>query len=118
MAASQSALRFKQASRSLYECLHSFMVSLDFEEGKIDPCIFVQKRGDRTTVAFIYVDDILAFSSHIEGVNEFKHVMNNRFETNNFEDMKYFVGIEFGWTSNAQQVWLVFTPRAQVHGTP
>ena len=48
----------KQASRSWYECLRSFMVSLDFEEGKINPSIFVQKCGDRITVALIYVDDI------------------------------------------------------------
>ena len=78
------------------------MVSLDFEEGRIDPCIFVQKRGDRITVALMYVDDILAFSSHIEVVDDFKHEMNNLFETNNLKTFITSLVLNSGWqaTSN------------------
>ena len=49
----------KQAPRSWYERLSTFLLENDFERGKIDINLFIKKVGEHILLVQIYVDDII-----------------------------------------------------------
>jgi hypothetical protein len=57
----------KQAPQAWYHCFASYLVSLGFEEAKLDTSLFVYYRGADTSYLLHYVDDIvfIAMSSEL-----------------------------------------------------
>ncbi|GKF63597.1 retrovirus-related pol polyprotein from transposon TNT 1-94, partial [Tanacetum coccineum] len=57
---------FKQAPRTWYDMLSSFLISQDFSNGSVDPTLFIHKNGKELLLVQIYVDDIIFAASTLE----------------------------------------------------
>nr|GEY42132.1 retrovirus-related Pol polyprotein from transposon TNT 1-94 [Tanacetum cinerariifolium] len=53
----------KQASRAWYDMLLSFLISLDFSKGSVDPTLFIRRNGNDLLMVQIYVNDIIFAAS-------------------------------------------------------
>jgi hypothetical protein len=70
---------FKQAPRSLYECLRDFLIDNDFRIGKGDYTLFT-RMGKDLFACQIYVDDIIFGSTNKSFCDEFSKIMIDMFE--------------------------------------
>lgn len=94
----------KQASRSWYETLSKFLLSIGFRRGVADTCLFMKGSDDDLMIVLVYVDDILAFAMRDEDLNQFKTAMETEYEVNNFDDINYFLGLELQWSPAGDEV--------------
>nr|XP_012153675.1 PREDICTED: uncharacterized protein LOC105664311 [Megachile rotundata] len=63
-------------ARMIQQCLSSGSLSTN-----ADPCLYTDKKGQGTTIALVYVDDILIASNNKSRVNEIKVELSRRFLT-------------------------------------
>ncbi|GJY98562.1 retrovirus-related pol polyprotein from transposon TNT 1-94 [Tanacetum coccineum] len=55
--------RLKQAPRTWYDMLSSFLISQDFSKGSVDPTLFICKEGKELLLVQVDVDDIIFAAS-------------------------------------------------------
>ncbi|KAI9895461.1 hypothetical protein PsorP6_019358 [Peronosclerospora sorghi] len=84
----------KQASRSRYEKLRAYLISLGFQCGKADNFLFIKGLDETMMIVLVYVDVILDFAMCDADLFDFKASMEATFEVNNFNDINYFLGLE------------------------
>ncbi|KAI9921722.1 hypothetical protein PsorP6_000282 [Peronosclerospora sorghi] len=60
------------ASRSSYEKLRAYLISLGFQCGKSDNCLFIRGADENLMIILVYVDDILAFAMRDADLFDFK----------------------------------------------
>ncbi|KAI9909718.1 hypothetical protein PsorP6_015133 [Peronosclerospora sorghi] len=94
----------KQASRSWYEKLRAYLISLGFQCGKADNCLFIKGADETLMIFLVYVNDILAFAMRDADLFDFKASMEATFEVNNFNDINYFLGLELQWSFSGDEV--------------
>ncbi|GJT64585.1 retrovirus-related pol polyprotein from transposon TNT 1-94 [Tanacetum coccineum] len=66
---------FKQAPRTWYDMLSSFLISQHFSKGAVDPTLFTRKAGNDLLLVQIYVDDIIFVSTNTTMCDEFANLM-------------------------------------------
>jgi len=65
----------KQAPRQWYERLSFFLLSHEYEKGKVDKTLFIKKVGPDIILVQIYVDDIVFGSSNVKLCEDFVKAM-------------------------------------------
>ena len=70
----------KQASRQWYERLSLFLLSREYERGKVDKTLFIKKARTDIILVQIYVDDIVFGSSNVKLCEDFVKAMQGEFE--------------------------------------
>jgi hypothetical protein len=81
----------KQAPRAWYECFKYFLLKNDFEKGKADSTLFIQKNGNDIFVCQIYVDDIIFGFTNDKFCEECSRIMTKRFEMSMMGELKFFL---------------------------
>jgi hypothetical protein len=84
----------KQSPRTWYECLNDFLLKNDFEIGKANYTLFIQRNGKDISVCQIYVDDIIFGSTNDKFCEEFSRIMTKRFEMSMMGELKFFLGFQ------------------------
>jgi len=69
----------KQAPRQWYERLSHFLLSHQYERGKVDKTLFIKKADSNVTLVHIYVDDIIFDSSNAKLCEDFLKAMQGEF---------------------------------------
>lgn len=89
----KSLYRLKQASRCWNEKFTGFIKKFGFIQCNSDPCVFVSKRGNETTILAIYVDDGIIVG---DNENEIRRVIIHLREKFEIKEMKVdcFLGLE------------------------
>nr|GEV88681.1 retrovirus-related Pol polyprotein from transposon TNT 1-94 [Tanacetum cinerariifolium] len=67
--------RLKQAPRTWYDLLSSFLLSQGFSKGTVDPTLFINRKGKDILLVQIYVDDILFASTTTELCDKFSKII-------------------------------------------
>ena len=75
--------------------LHSFLISKGFTQLKSDPCVYVRRDQDKTTILLIWVDDIIIASNSRPILEEVKRDLNIRFKMKDLHQLSWFLGIKF-----------------------
>ncbi|GJY25240.1 retrovirus-related pol polyprotein from transposon TNT 1-94 [Tanacetum coccineum] len=70
----------KQAPRTWYDMLSSFLISQKFSKGAVDPTLFIRHAGNDILLVQIYVDDIIFASTNTAMCDEFANQMTNKFK--------------------------------------
>ncbi|GJU41331.1 retrovirus-related pol polyprotein from transposon TNT 1-94 [Tanacetum coccineum] len=83
----------KQAPRTWYDMLSSFLISQHFCKGAADPTLFIQKAGNDLLLVQIYVDDIIFASTNTALFNEFANQMTTKFKMSMMGHMSFFLGL-------------------------
>ncbi|GJY81984.1 retrovirus-related pol polyprotein from transposon TNT 1-94 [Tanacetum coccineum] len=68
----------KQAPRTWYDMLSSFLISQQFSKGAVDLTLFTWHAGNDILLVHIYVDDIIFASSNTAMCDEFANQMTNK----------------------------------------
>ncbi|GJZ41739.1 retrovirus-related pol polyprotein from transposon TNT 1-94 [Tanacetum coccineum] len=70
----------KQAPRTWYDMLLSFLISQHFSKGAVDPTLFTRQAGNDLLLVQIYVDYIIFSSTNTAMCNEFANQMTTKFK--------------------------------------
>ena len=89
----------KQAPRAWYERLSWFLVENDFQKGKLDTALFVQRKGKYIILVQIYVDDIFLGATNISMCENFAKVIHREFEMSMMGELTFFLGLQIKQTS-------------------
>ena len=84
----------KQASRQWYERLSLFLLSHEYERGKIDKTLFIKKAGTNIILVQIYVDDIVFGSSNVKLCEDFFKAIQGEFEMSMIGELSFFLGLQ------------------------
>jgi len=84
----------KQAPRKWYERLSSFLLSHQYERGKIDKTLFIKKFDSAIILVQIYVDDIIFGSSNEKLCEDFVKAMQGEFEMSMMGELSFFLGMQ------------------------
>jgi len=84
----------KQAPRQWYERLSLFLLSHEYERGKVDKTLFIKKAGTDIILVQIYVDDIVFDSSNVKLCENFVKAMQGEFEMSMMGELSFFLGLQ------------------------
>ena len=70
------------------------ITSFDFEENKIDQCIYLKTSGSKFIFLILYVDDILLASSDYSLLNETKQMLSRTFDMKDLGEVAFILGIK------------------------
>ncbi|GJX11270.1 retrovirus-related pol polyprotein from transposon TNT 1-94 [Tanacetum coccineum] len=84
----------KQAPRVWYDMLSSFLISLDFSKGSVDPTMFIRKEGKELLLVQVYVDDIIFAASTSELCDLFAKFMCSKFKMSMMGKILFFLGLQ------------------------
>jgi len=84
----------KQASRQWYERLSLFLLSHEYESGKVDKTLFIKKAGTDIILVQIYVDDIVFGSCNVKLCEDFVKAMQGEFEMSMMGEFSFFLGLQ------------------------
>ncbi|GJW82340.1 retrovirus-related pol polyprotein from transposon TNT 1-94 [Tanacetum coccineum] len=84
----------KQAPCAWYDMLSSFLISLHFFKGVVDPTLFTRKAGHDLLLVQIYVDDIIFASTNTTMCNEFANLMTTKFKMSMMRQISFFLGLQ------------------------
>nr|GEV89312.1 hypothetical protein [Tanacetum cinerariifolium] len=84
----------KQAPRTWYDMLLSFLISQDFSKGSADPTLFIRRNGNDLLLVQIYVDDIIFAASTPELCDLFANIMCSKFKMSMMGKISFFLGLQ------------------------
>ncbi|GJU81039.1 retrovirus-related pol polyprotein from transposon TNT 1-94 [Tanacetum coccineum] len=84
----------KQAPRTWYDKLSSFLIEHGFNKGIIDPTLFTRRHGGDILLVQVYVDDIIFGSTNPDFSKRFANLMKNNFEMSMMGELKFFLGLQ------------------------
>ncbi|KAI3680869.1 hypothetical protein L6452_35646 [Arctium lappa] len=84
----------KQAPRAWYDTLSSFLISENFERGKIDNTLFFRKIKGHIILVQIYVHDIIFGSTNPSLCTRFAERMKKEYKTSMMGELTYFLGLQ------------------------
>jgi len=84
----------KQAPRQWYERLSHFLLSHDYERGKVDKTLFIKKSNFDIILVQIYVNDIIFGSSNAKLCEDFVKAMQGEFEMSMMGELSFFLGLQ------------------------
>ena len=90
----------KQAPRAWYDTLSTFLLKNNFTRGSIDQTLFKKHVGNHILLVQIYVDDIIFGSTNNKLCEEFKKLMQSKFEMSTMGELQYFLGLQIKQQSN------------------
>ena len=97
----------KQAPRQWYERLSCFLLSRQYERGKIDKTLFIKKSDSAVILVQIYVDDIIFGSSNEKLCEDFVKAMQGEFDMSMMGELSFFLGSK---SSNPKKASLYVNP--------
>ena len=95
----------KQASRVWNEHFSTFLKKQNFCVSKADPCLFIRRKGDETSLLIIWVDDGIFASNKPGCINEFLTTITNTFQIRSHQP-DLFVGITITRERNERKLFL------------
>ena len=84
----------KQAPRQWYERLSLFLLSHEYERGKVDKTLFIKKAATDIILVQIYVDDIVLGSSNVKLCEDFVKAMQGEFEMSMMGELSFFLVLQ------------------------
>ena len=90
----KSLCGLKQAPRSWYAKMDSFLLSQKFQRCKYDPNVYSQQYDGNLLIIFLYVYDILIRRSTLASISFIKTALHDAFEMSDVGPLKQFLGLE------------------------
>ncbi|WKA00146.1 hypothetical protein VitviT2T_018534 [Vitis vinifera] len=84
----------KQAPRAWYQELRSFLLQSGFTNSHADTSLFVLKFRGHLVYFLVYVDDLIITGDDEHLVNQYIHLLANRFSLKDLGKLSYFLGVE------------------------
>ena len=96
----------KQAPRNWNKVITAWLIDYGFSQSKVDPCIFVYKKGGDFYILALYVDDNILVGAAGPFIDNFKKAFNDRFEVQFLGPASWLIGISVDRDRNAKTIKL------------
>ena len=96
-AMNKSIYGLKQSGRNWNRLLHDHLVSHNFTQSKVDPCLYTCSNDDVIIVILIWVDDILIAGPSADLIANVKSDLCSKFKMTDFGQLSLFLGIQFSF---------------------
>lgn len=83
----------KQALHAWYEELSSFLLTLGFQQSKLDPSLFIYSKNGITLFLLVYVDDLI-IGNESAAISNIIQQLGNQFSWKDLGSLHYFLGVE------------------------
>ena len=83
----------KQASRCFNEKYVKFLLSLNFKQSSVDPCVFIRDENGERDIISIFVDDNILVGKR-ERVDALKKIIADKFKIRDLGPIKFILGIK------------------------
>ncbi|GJS87633.1 retrovirus-related pol polyprotein from transposon TNT 1-94 [Tanacetum coccineum] len=83
-----------QAPRAWYETLLTYLLDNEFQRGKIDKTLFINRYKGDILLVQVYVDDIIFGSTKKELCNAFEKLMHEKFQMSSMGELILFLGLQ------------------------
>eukprot|EP00253_Pinus_taeda_P007816 PITA_07816 len=90
----KSLYSLKQAPRTWYAKMDSFLLSQNYERCKSDPNFYMLRTHDSLLILVLYVDDLLITSSLASAIAAVKSALHGRFLMMDMGPLHFFLGLE------------------------
>jgi len=90
----------KQAPRTWYEKLISFLLKNGFERGKVDATLFNKNYNSQFILVLVYVDEIIFGVINEMLCEDFPKLMQTKFKMSMTGKLKFFLGLQIKQTSS------------------
>lgn len=90
----KSIYGLKQAARVWNEAIHKVLITDNFEQSKVDQCLYMKNINGNWCYVLLYVDDIIAACNSSEEVQQIERLIGAKFELKNLGPITQFLGIE------------------------
>ena len=96
----KSIYGLKQSGRNWFCLLHKFLISNNFEQSLVDPCLYTKYENDSIIIILFWVDDIIIAASDFDILNSVKKSFHEKFKMKDMGQLSWFLGIEFSFTQD------------------
>jgi len=90
----KSIYGLKQASRAWNETFHQFIMSINFEVSKYDPCLYYRKKSLIIIYLLLYVDDVILTGNCLRELEIIKKQLQSKFQMSDLGKCQFVLGIE------------------------
>ncbi|GJZ95262.1 copia protein [Tanacetum coccineum] len=84
----------KQATKSWYDRLKSFLLKHEYSMGMIDNTLFIKKSKSHLIIIQIYVNDIIFGSTYQNLWDDFAKIMHDEFEMSMMRELNFILGLQ------------------------
>ena len=85
----------KQAPRSWYEKIHTYLITFGFENSPTESTLYVRRVDDVFLIMVVYVDDMLLTGPNEKHIPDFKADLHASFEMSDLGHLHHYLGIQF-----------------------
>lgn len=90
----KSLYGLKQAARAWNQRLHEVLLSIGYEQGEADPCLYRKCVNGKWSYVLIYVDDLIAASEDPMIVDILERTLKSEFEIKSLGDIRCYLGLD------------------------
>lgn len=83
----------KQSSRAWNKRVDNFLLDLNYQKSKFEPCLYIKRKNHLLTVVALYVDDFLVFSDDAEERCFLEKQLSLEFKIKNLGEAKQCLGV-------------------------
>lgn len=84
----------KQSSRLWYEKAHTVLCKLNFQQSKIEPCIFFRNSDKSVIMVALYVDDFFVFYNNFDEARLLKDELSRHFHVKDLGQISHILGMK------------------------
>ena len=88
----------KQSGREWNRELDTKLKTFDFQRLRSDPCAYVRRDADTTSIITVWVDDLLLFASSEQQMQQMKNEIHSQWDATDIGDPTKIIGIEITQT--------------------
>ena len=101
----RSIYGLKQSPRCWNTAFDDHLKSMNFEQTRGDPCLYVSTQGEPAIIA-VYVDDIIIAGKTNERIVESKAALADRFDVKDMGELHYFLGVKIIQDHRKGTIWM------------
>jgi len=90
----KSLYGLKQSPRNWNKVIDEWLRGFGFEPSKVDPCVYIYRRGGVLIIIVLYVDDLIIAGNNRGAINAFKSAISKRFKMKDLGALKWILGME------------------------
>ena len=90
----KSLYGLKQAPRNWNKVIDEWLRAFGFEPSKVDPCVYIYRKGGELIIVVLYVDDLIIAGNHRGAIDAFKAAISKRFTMKDLGALKWILGME------------------------
>ena len=96
----KSLYGLKQSGRTWNKTFHTYLITQNFKQSPVDPCIYIQNVNNQISIILLWVDDVLIAPKNEADLMKIKAKLNSRFKMTDLRKLSLLLGMQFECKNN------------------